>query len=109
MKRDQPLFPPRLQSNVDNANRLVVLSDLADFKFELVSAFKVLLKEILGQPSKRWLKTSEVRKMLGMSAGTLQTLRNKGTIPSTKIGGVVYYDIEEIKKVLSSYKSKGNG
>jgi len=32
--------------------------------------------------------------------GTLQNLRIKGTLPYTKIGRVIYYDHDEIKKIL---------
>ncbi len=105
MKGDQSIYPPPPQTHSNEiANRLLVLSDLAAFKRELISDIRGLLREFSAQPSKRWLKTSEVGKMLGMSSGTLQTLRNNGTIPYTKIGGVVYYDIEEINKMLSHKK-----
>lgn len=106
MKRDQSIFPPLGQNQSNSANRLVVLSDLAEFKLELLAGIKVLLKELSGQPNKRWVKTNELREILDMSPGTLQTLRNNGTFPFTKIGGVVYYDIEEIKKILSPTKSR---
>lgn len=106
MKRDHSIFPPPDKIRSNPSNRLVVLSDLADFKLELLAEIKLLLKELSGQPNKRWVKTNELRKILDISPGTLQTLRNNGTFPFTKIGGVVYYDIEEIKKVLSPKKNK---
>lgn len=75
MKRDQSIFPPLRQNQSNSANRLVVLSDLAEFKLELLAGIKVLLKELSGQPNKRWVKTNELREILDMSPGTLQTLR----------------------------------
>jgi hypothetical protein len=60
-----------------------------------------LLKESRGQPGKKWLKSYEVQKVLGIAAGTLQTLRNNETIEYTKIGGVIYYDYNEIQKMLN--------
>ncbi len=99
MKESQIVFPPTQPVPIAS-NRLLVLSDLLDFKTELVSAIKLLLKEQSTSPQKRWLKTKEVQKMLGMSPGTLQTLRNNGTLPFTKIGGVAYYDVEQINKIL---------
>jgi hypothetical protein len=38
--------------------------------------------------------------MLGISPGTLQNLRVNGTLPYTKVGGVVYYAYEDILKVI---------
>jgi hypothetical protein len=42
------------------------------------------------QPT-QWLKSSEVRKLLKISSGTLQNLRINGTLNFYKIGGILYY------------------
>lgn len=65
-----------------------------------------LLKEIkqIVQPgqsqAKKWLKSSEVRKMLNISPGTLQNLRINGTLRFTKMGSIIYYKLEDINKIL---------
>jgi hypothetical protein len=69
------------------------------FKQELLEELKELIIKLPTQ-QKKWLKSPEVRKMLGISPGTLQNLRINGTLPYTKIGGVVYYAYEDIQKVL---------
>ncbi len=79
---------------------IVTTDDLREFKIELIKEFKQLLAIHHGQPSKRWLKSFEVRKLLGISPGTLQNLRVNGTLPFTKIGGVIFYDSEEIGKMM---------
>lgn len=81
-------------------NQIVTLADLQDLKAELLAEIRKLLREQQGQPGKKWLKTSEVRKLLDASPGTLQRLRNDGTLPHKKIGGIVYYDYEQISKML---------
>lgn len=83
------------------ATAIITTDDLQTFKIELLEDIKRLLKESSGQPSKKWLKSYEVQKVLGISAGTLQTLRNNETIEYTKIGGVIYYDYIEIQKMLN--------
>ena len=83
------------------ATAIITTDDLQTFKIELLEDIKILLKESSGQPSKKWLKSYEVQKVLGISAGTLQTLRNNETIEYTKIGGVIYYDYNEIQKMLN--------
>ena len=79
---------------------------LREFKIELLLELKKLLDERHGQPAKKWLKSYEVRKMLGISPGTLQNMRINGTIPFTKMGGILYYDALEIQKILESNKQK---
>jgi len=79
---------------------IVTTDDLREFKIDLVKEIKQLLAVHHGQPSKKWLKSYEVRKLLGISPGTLQNLRINGTLPYTKIGGVLFYDYEEIKKMI---------
>jgi hypothetical protein len=73
--------------------------DLQQFKAELITELKSLLKKD-STGTKKWLKSEEVKKLLKVSAGTLQTLRINGTLQYTKIGGIIYYDYEHIEKVM---------
>ncbi|WP_316758480.1 helix-turn-helix domain-containing protein [Pedobacter aquatilis] len=83
---------------------IMTKSDLIDFKSELFKELKLLFSS--DRPaSKKWLRSNEVKKLLAISSGTLQTLRNKGTLSFTKIGGTMYYSMEEINKVLQHSKS----
>lgn len=83
-------------------DQLITLGDLESFKFSLVEEIKQLLQESSGQPARQWLKSTEVRKMLGISPGTLQNLRLNGTLPFTKIGGIVFYRYDDIARLLNS-------
>ncbi len=85
-----------------NRDQLLTIGDLHDFKSELFSEIKDLIQERNGQPAKQWLRSSEVRKMLGISPGTLQNLRVNHTLNYTKVGGIVFYKYEEIIKLLES-------
>ena len=85
---------------------IVTTDDLREFKTDLLKELKKLLKEHHGQPTKKWLKSYEVRELLGISPGTLQNLRVNGTLPFTKIGGVIFYDYEDIKKMLEENQVK---
>jgi len=86
--------------------QIVTTDDLLELKVELLENFKRLLKEHGGQPSKKWLKSPEVRKLLDISPGTLQNLRINGTLPYTKMGGALYYDYEDIQKILLANKTQ---
>lgn len=80
---------------------LITKDDLTAFRYQLIEDMKMIL---LSKPetSKKWLKGSEVRKMLKISAGTLQNLRIKGQLKPSKIGGSFYYRADEIDKILSN-------
>jgi hypothetical protein len=83
---------------------IITKEDLDEFKADLLKEFRKILSE--KQPgSKQWLKSSDVRRMLGISHGTLQHLRNNGTLPYTKIGGVIFYDQHDIQLVLEEHKN----
>jgi len=73
---------------------------LSDFRRQLHADICQILSDKKTPQEKPWLKSSEVRKLLGVSHGTLQNLRNNGTIPFTKIGGVIYYSRDGIEKML---------
>ena len=82
---------------------LITREDLREFKNELLIELKQIMQPGQGQ-SKKWLKSSEVRKMLNISPGTLQNLRINGTLRFTRIGSIMYYKLEDLNKVL-----EGNG
>jgi hypothetical protein len=83
-------------------SQLVTLKDLEEFRTKLMMDIKMMLEGHLNKTTKRWLRSIEVRKILSISPGTLQTLRNNGKIPFTKIGGLTYYDAAEIDRILSA-------
>lgn len=84
------------------AATIITTEDLREFKMELLDDIKQLLSNPSGHPIKKWLKSPEVRDLLGISPGTLQNLRINGTLPYTKMGGVLYYDYQDIIKVLEN-------
>jgi hypothetical protein len=87
-------------------SEIVTTNDLREFKIELLVEIRRMLKEHRGQPDRKWLKSQEIIKMLGISPGTLQNFRINGTIPFTKIGGTIFYDYEDIRKTLESKNEK---
>lgn len=81
-------------------DQLVTVADLDAFKTDLLTGIRGLLSDLKERQSKKWLKSYEVKKLLAISNGTLQTLRSNGTLPFTKIGGTIYYNSEDIDKML---------
>lgn len=87
---------------------IVTTEDLIELKVELLKEIRKMLSENSGPSTKKWMKSIEVMKLLKISPGTLQNFRINGTIPFTKIGGILYYDAEEINKILVSNKVQNN-
>ncbi|MEO6520565.1 MAG: helix-turn-helix domain-containing protein [Mucilaginibacter sp.] len=91
---------------VPTRDQILTQSDLLEFKEDMLQEFKRIIKEcVSGQPGKKWLKSAEVKKLLGISHGFLQSLRDSGVLPFTKIGGSIYYDYEDITFMMSTNKS----
>lgn len=82
-------------------------------KEDLENFRKVLIKDLVEALDKKplttqkLLKSFEVRKLLNISPGTLQALRDKKILNYSKIGNIHYYshqDIEEVLKKNSAFK-----
>ena len=88
------------------AREIITLEDLQTFRLELLEDIRKLIAPPK-DPKKEWLRSPEVREMLGISHGTLQTLRNTGALPYRKIGGLMYYRYDDIGRLLNgSLKAK---
>lgn len=87
-----------------NRDQLITVGDLEVFKNNLIQEIKNLLKETTAAPAKKWLKSSEVKKLLGISTGTLQNLRMNGSLSYSKVGGIIFYDHNEIVKLLERHE-----
>lgn len=91
------------------ATEIITQEDLERFGDKLTETLKSIIEENR-QPKKvqeeevRLLKSHQVQRMLGISPGTLQNLRINGTLPYSKIGGVIFYDKQEILKLLEINK-----
>ena len=91
------------------ASNILTTDDLREFKIELLEEFKSILSQQNTQLTlKRYLKSFEVMDLLQISPGTLQNLRINGTLPYTKIGGIIYYDAQEIQQIMEENRVHQN-
>lgn len=82
---------------------ILTKQDLEDFKGQLIQE----IKDLLLSPdinTDKWMRSSEIRRFLKISPGTLQTLRVKGLLPYTKIGGVIFYNYRDVLRMLEGNK-----
>ena len=87
------------------AIEIITKEDLQAFRFQLLDDLKNIIHTKPAK-QKQWLKSSEVRKLLKISPGTLQNLRINGTLSFTKIGSIIYYNYEDIEAVLDGNNTK---
>ena len=98
-KSVEELYPQKIF-----AQQLITIDDLTQFKKQLLEELVAIIKAQTGIIPKKWMKSHEVRRLLKISPGTLQTLKSNGLLPYTKIGGVHFYDQDDIQKLLERGK-----
>lgn len=83
------------------------MNNVLIFEEEFFDRIKKIIEEKFGKKVEQpnWLKSKDVRKMLGISDSTLQTLRVNGLIPSYKLGSSWYYKYDEITAALESNRT----
>ncbi len=89
------------------ATQEITLSDLQQFKQELLSEIQHLIKDQQPSALPRWVKSKDILQILNVSPGTLQRMRANGELPFTKINRCIFYDLEEINQRLAS-RQKNN-
>jgi hypothetical protein len=99
------LCPQQINSNF-MALQVITTDDLKNFKEQILSEIQEIFQKYHGVPYKRWLKSNEVRRLLKISSGTLQTLRLNGTLKYSKVGGILYYDQDYVNQLLLNSFSK---
>lgn len=79
-------------------------SEFEQFKSELLQEIKSLGE----RKSKQFIKSAEVRKLLGgISAAKLQSLRIGAHLPAINADGLWLYDIDDVMKFIEHHKTGG--
>jgi len=87
---------------------IVTQEEILDLKEALIEAMEIKLNELFSTMSQTpdivLLKSHQVQRLLSISPGTLQNMRINGTVPFSKVGGIIFYDKQEIFKVIQDNK-----
>jgi hypothetical protein len=80
----------------------ITKEDLEQFKLELFAELRrPTFKPPTGKDKQKpFIKSYEVRQLLGISPGTLLQLRKNGQIKFSRIGGLMYYKYEDIEAMM---------
>lgn len=86
---------------MDNLNERGALAlALEDFRRSLLDEMKMLFRSGATAVEKQWMKSAEVKQLLDISHGKLQTMRNSRVITFTKVGGTIYYSRDDIEEMF---------
>jgi hypothetical protein len=82
---------------------IVTKEDLQLLRMQLISDFRAILvaQEKVGPaPAGEGYKTKDVRRILGCSINKLESLRVARKVRWKKIGGTVYYNREDVRRLV---------
>lgn len=84
---------------------VVTKDDLRQFGLLLIDKIRIMMQD--GSSIQKesaepvWLKSKSVRKLLDISAGTVQNLRTTQKVRYKKVLGSYYYNKEDLQKLFS--------
>jgi len=82
----------------------ITKDDLRQFRMLLINEMRAVMAANSVQEERaeaEWIKTRAVRKLLDISAGTLQNIRVTGKIRCKKVLGSYYYNKADLLKLFS--------
>lgn len=86
----------------------ITRDDLIQFGVVLLDQIKLIINEngTLSKdiPGIEWLKSKSVRKILDISAGSVQNLRTTQKVRFKKVLGSYYYNKEDLQKLFENEK-----
>lgn len=89
-----------METEMKDLQRAVTVADLQNFKYELLRELRKVLAVQQVLPNKPFLKSHEVLRLLKISQGTLQHLRDSGQLKFSKVGGIMFYDVKDVEEMV---------
>lgn len=81
---------------------MMLLRQLVE-NFEIIKAYILSIKKSkLDNLKESWVDGNEVANALNVSNRTLQTFRDNGTLPYSRVKGKFYYKVADIEALLES-------
>ena len=92
--------------------RIVIINESTFTKWmervkELLSVLHCQEEQVKNKGVGTWIDTSEVCAMLNLCKRSVQSMRERGELPSTKIEGRIYHRADDVAKMMEvTMKSK---
>lgn len=79
---------------------ILTRKEFESLKTELINTIKETVEGKHATITKAWLRTSDIRKLLGISSSSIQNLRNSGKLKLSKVGGSIFYKAEDVNNLI---------
>ncbi|WP_165025938.1 helix-turn-helix domain-containing protein [Dysgonomonas sp. ZJ279] len=86
--------------------QVLTYEDFKEFEARILREIEEIKKALPSISPKKWLRSSDIKELLGISHGKLQTMRNNKEIPFTVIGGTIFYSLEDVNRMLDGKKQR---
>ncbi|PCE63015.1 helix-turn-helix domain-containing protein [Sediminicola luteus] len=86
---------------------IVTTEDLKVLREEILEGVIKILEGRREIRMEQWVKSNTLMDILKISPGTLQNLRANGTIPYTRLGRLIYYNLDEVQRIMADGHLKG--
>ena len=85
---------------------ILTTDDLREFKTELLDEIRTLISKSQTPTvhQKKFLKSSDVAELLGISANTLYQMRVNRQLPFTKVNGTIFFEWDDIISMMAKNK-----
>ena len=83
-------------------NELPTRNDLRDFENRIMEKLNQLYEK--DNFTKKWYRTADLKKILTLSASSIQSLRISGTLPFSKVNGTIFYDPKDVEEMILKNK-----
>lgn len=87
-------------------SQILTYEDFKKFEAKVLEEFEEIKKALSSISPKKQLRSSDIKELLGVQHGKLQTMRNNKEISFTLIGGTIFYALEDVNKMLDAKKQK---
>jgi len=100
----------RNEGNINAPLSMAVIpqSFLAGLMDEVKEVKKLLQKKSEEEVSNQWVESTQVRKLLGISAKTWQTYRDERRIPFSQFGRKIYVKRADLEKFMADHYISAN-
>jgi len=88
-----------------NTEDIATKQDIKRLEENLIEAFRKIATES-DFSVKKYLRSTEVCTMLGISLSSLQNLRILGHLPYSKVSGTLFYEYKDVIKMIEDNKTK---
>lgn len=70
--------------------------DLMNVRRELIAEIQDVKRLLQGRNEQQYLRSKDVKRILGCSDSKLESLRKSGKLPHTKVQGTIYYNSDDV-------------